>query len=87
MHKEFAIVDGWTVLMEFDTKRGAKIALTRKYKAKYPEAVVMSQEELKAHKENEPMREVTNLMTGKKVLEKVSTPYYLSVSSETYWSR
>jgi hypothetical protein len=33
------------------------------------------------------LREVTNLMTGTKVMERSDTPYYCSVSSETYWSR
>jgi hypothetical protein len=30
--------------------------------------------------------ERTNIMTGKKFLEDKDTPYYLSPSSETYWS-
>ena len=29
---------------------------------------------------------VTNLMSGKEVEETVNTPYYMSVSSNTYWS-
>lgn len=33
-----------------------------------------------------PMREVTNLMTGKKVMERADTPWHCSVASESYWS-
>lgn len=34
----------------------------------------------------EKMVEKVNLMTGKKYMESVNTPYYCSPSSETYWS-
>lgn len=33
------------------------------------------------------MRKVRNIMTGEMVDERSDTPYYLSVASETYWSR
>jgi len=33
-----------------------------------------------------PMREVTNLMTGKKVMERADTPWSCSVASESFWS-
>lgn len=33
-----------------------------------------------------PMVEVTNRMTGKKVMERADTPYHCSVASEAYWS-
>jgi hypothetical protein len=29
---------------------------------------------------------VRNLMSGKETLESISTPYYMSVGSESYWS-
>ena len=32
------------------------------------------------------MKEVTNLMSGKKVMEPSNTPNYCSVASEAYWS-
>lgn len=32
------------------------------------------------------MVEKTNLMTGKKFIEDVNTPYFCSPSSESYWS-
>ena len=33
-----------------------------------------------------PMIEVTNLMTGKRVMERADTPWTCSVASESYWS-
>ena len=34
----------------------------------------------------EPMVEKRNIMTGETFKESINTPYYLSASSETYWS-
>ena len=34
----------------------------------------------------EPMVEKTNMMTGKKFMEPINTPHYMSPSSESYWS-
>ena len=34
----------------------------------------------------EPMVEKRNVMTGETFKESINTPYYLSASSETYWS-
>ena len=34
----------------------------------------------------ERMVERTNMMSGKKFMESINTPYYCSPSSETYWS-
>ena len=82
----YIIVDGWTSIKTFDSLQGAKTSLTRKYIKKHPNAVIMDSEEFKKHKENEPTHKVRNLMTGELVDEKVSTPYYLSVGSEAYWS-
>lgn len=82
----YIIVDNWSAIKTFDTLQGARVSLTRKYKNKYPNAVIMDHEEFKRHKENEPYREVINIMTKEKVMERVSTPHYLSVGSETYWS-
>lgn len=33
-----------------------------------------------------PMIEVTNLMTGKRVMERADLPWHCSVASESYWS-
>lgn len=35
---------------------------------------------------NTTMVEKTNMMTGKKFLERENTPYYCSPASESYWS-
>ena len=35
---------------------------------------------------NTTMVEKTNIMTGKKFLERENTPYYCSPASESYWS-
>ena len=34
----------------------------------------------------EPMVEKRNVMTGETFKESINTPYYMSASSETYWS-
>ena len=39
-----------------------------------------------AFAEIEPMVERTNLMSGKKYMEKLNTPSYCSPASESYWS-
>jgi len=36
--------------------------------------------------ENNDLVERTNIMTGKKYMEKANTPLFLSPASETYWS-
>tara|TARA_B100001287_G_scaffold207590_1_gene176606 strand:- start:2065 stop:2391 length:327 start_codon:yes stop_codon:yes gene_type:complete len=38
------------------------------------------------HQNIEKSVEKTNMMSGKKFMERVNTPYYCSPSSETYWS-
>lgn len=42
--------------------------------------------DVQAYSAQVPMREVTNLMTGKKVMERADTPWSCSVASESYWS-
>lgn len=78
----------------YNTERAAKAAKTRLTKIdmdaylagkKYPRSdyEVMNEATYKAQV---PMREVTNLMTGEKCLERADTPWHCSVASETYWS-
>jgi len=69
---------------KFETKRGASISkssLNKKYDREY---AVASLEEF--NNNIVTMVEKTNLMTGKKFMERSDTPYYCSPSSETYWS-
>ena len=80
----YILHDDYYIIKTFDTLPGAKISFTRKWKAKYPNAVIVDS---KTFYENEPMVERTNIMSGEKYMERKSTPYYLSPSSETYWSR
>lgn len=98
MNKQYVVVDSdWNLLkkldgysdMTYDTEKAAKLALAARTKrfakrGKMCDARVCTSEEYDKH---DVMVERTNIMTGKKFMEKRSTPYYLSPSSETYWSR
>ena len=73
--------------VSFTTEKGAKISLTRKLRDNDdgPEFwIVMSQEEYDAAFPV-TMVPVTNLMTGKVVMERSDTPRCCSVGSELYW--
>lgn len=48
--------------------------------------VVISVDDYRAAGYNNLTHKVVNLMTGQEVEESINTPYYCSVSSETYWS-
>jgi hypothetical protein len=70
----------------WDSERGAKIALASIVKITgytSQDLVVM---EHNAYEAQVPMREVTNLMTGEKVMERADLPWGCSVTSESYWS-
>lgn len=80
---------------EYSTEAAAKSARTRLLKIKSrpfsgrrqykPEDLAVA--ELGFYRKNiEKMVERVNLMSGKKFIESVNTPYYCSPSSETYWS-
>jgi hypothetical protein len=83
------IDDNWYVKGKYGvgkwyaSERGAKIALSRKYK-NVPNLRVISNKE---YNESRPMVKVKNLMSGKWTEEPAGTPNFLSVGSETYWSR
>jgi hypothetical protein len=79
----YILHDDYWIIKTFDTLQGAKTSLTRKWKAKYPNAVVVDS---KTFYENEPMVERTNIMSGEKYVERKSTPLCCSPSSELYWS-
>jgi hypothetical protein len=57
--------------------------LGRTYVAEKSNYMVMSVEDYDLI---EPMIERTNMMTGKKFMEPINTPHYMSPSSESYWS-
>lgn len=78
----------------YDTLPLAKAAMTRLVKIdmeaylagkKYPRTNYEIMEE-RAYAAQVPMVEVTNLMTGQKVMERADTPWHCSVASESYWS-
>jgi hypothetical protein len=66
-------------------ERAARAAATRisKIRDTMGSFVVM---DIKSYEAQVPWVEVTNLMTGEKVLERADTPWSCSVASETYWS-
>lgn len=82
-------------ITHYATEAAAKSARTRLLKIKprkysgrrqyKPEDLAVA--ELGFYRKNiEKMVERVNLMSGKKFIESVNTPYYCSPSSETYWS-
>lgn len=79
----------------YDTQAAAKAAATRMLargalerlkdgESRYPSEVEVM--DSAAYAAQVPMREVTNLMTGKRVMERADTPWSCSVASESYWS-
>lgn len=69
----------------YETERSARAAATRisKLKDTQGEFVVM---DVNAYEAQVPWVEVTNIQTGKKVMERADTPWHCSVASESYWS-
>ena len=62
---------------EYETVRGAKIALSRKFNKDEFEVIDRKDDEIV---------ERVNMMTGVKYKEPLNTPAYLSPSCESYWS-
>jgi hypothetical protein len=69
----------------YETERAARAAVTRISKIKDTQGSFLVMD-IKSYEAQVPMREVTNLMTGEKVLERADTPWSCSVASESYWS-
>ena len=69
----------------FKTVGAAKAAITRK-KKKFPNGNWDRYEIMTIAEwdERRPLREVTNIRSGGKVMEKAGTPSFLSVASEAY---
>jgi hypothetical protein len=79
----YIIHNDYHILKICDTERGAKIALTRKWKRAYPNATVMSSVDFDAM---EPRVQVKNHMTGQMITipqSRVGT--ILDPSTEKYW--
>jgi hypothetical protein len=69
----------------YGTERAARAAATRIGKVKDTLGVFVVMD-VSTYQAQVPMREVTNLMTGKTVQESADTPWSCSVASESYWS-
>lgn len=70
----------------YATEAAARAALTRYRQGRMALGDDWEIMEERAYAAQVPMREVTNLMTGKKVMERADTPWSCSVASESYWS-
>ena len=80
----YLIVNGWKVIKEYDTLRGAKISYARKYKKIYRNCVIIS---AKCFYDNEPEVDTVNMMSGKKVKIKASLQGgCCDPGTERYWT-
>ena len=73
--------------VSYKTMSAAKAALTRMSKDKCIDVndyAIADGEYYLANIEKQVTK--VNMMTGKKYMESINTPYYCSPSSETYWS-
>ncbi len=74
----------WHILARFVSERGAKVSLSRKWKKKYPKAIIT--DSVTFYK-MEPMVETTNIMSGKKIMIEASLKGgCCDPGTETYWS-
>jgi hypothetical protein len=82
--KTFIVHDDYHILKTYDNERGAKIALARRWKKKYPNAVIMDSN---TFQQTEPIVESTNLMSGKKIMiPKSQAGGCTDPGTELYWS-
>ena len=78
LHDDFYIVD------EYETLRGAKIGFTRKWKKRYPKAIIVTNEEFRT---SDPIVIVKNLMSGLPCqIKKSHQGGCCDPSTERYWS-
>jgi len=68
----------------YETERGAKIAAKNLAHSHHTTYEIMTLDEFNAIPIE--MEEVTNLLSGKKVMQAKNTPRCCDVSSELYWS-
>lgn len=79
----YIIHNDYHILKICDTERGAKTALTRKWKRTYPNAIIMSSVDFEA---TEPRVQVRNLMSGQMVeIPKSQVGTCCDPSMERYW--
>ena len=80
----YILHENFHIIKTFPSLKGAKIAFARKYKAKYPTAVIDSAEDFN---KNEPLVESTNLMNGAPIMiPKSQLGGCCDPGTERYWS-
>ena len=80
----FILHENYHILATFKTLQGARISFNRKWKKRYPKAVIDTRE---VFNKEEPMVETTNLLSGKKLMIKASEKgSCCDVGTERYWS-
>jgi hypothetical protein len=78
------VTDSWMVLGDYDTQKGAKTALTRKWSKRYPTARVMDND---TFNREQPMVETVSLMNGQKSMIEASLKGgCCDPATETFWS-
>jgi hypothetical protein len=75
--------EGQRLVGKYDYDRPDRAAMEREIAALYP---TYRKSDGYIFNVVETYREVTNMMTGKTILERYDTPFACSVGSESYWS-
>ena len=75
--------EGQRLVGKYDYDRADKAAMEREVAALFP---TYRKRDGYIFNVVETYREVTNMMTGKTILERYDTPFACSVGSESYWS-
>jgi nitric oxide reductase activation protein len=75
--------EGQRLVGKYDYDRADKAAMEREIAALFP---TYRKRDGYIFNVVETYREVTNMMTGKTILERYDTPFACSVGSESYWS-
>lgn len=75
--------EGQRLVGKYDYDRADKAAMEREIAALFP---TYRKRDGYIFNVVETYREVTNMMTGKTLLERYDTPFACSVGSESYWS-
>ena len=77
------VKEGQRLVGKYDYDRADKAAMEREVAALFP---TYRKRDGYIFNVVETYREVTNMITGKTILERYDTPFACSVGSETYWS-
>lgn len=77
------VKEGQRLVGKYDYDRADKAAMEREVAALFP---TYRKRDGYIFNVVETYREVTNMMTGKTILERYDTPFACSVGSESYWS-